>query len=248
MSDLLKVENLSVAYDDEPVVEAVSFAVQSGRLVGIVGPNGAGKTTMIKAILGSLQPLSGSVSIKGRTGPRAAQQITYVPQRASVDWDFPITVGEVVMQGRYGKLGIFRRPRAEDRQAVEKALAQVGMSALDRRQVGELSGGQRQRVFLARALAQGGDLFVMDEPFQGVDAATESAIVEVLRAIRADGGSVLVVHHDLSTVRDYFDDVLILNKTLVAVGPASTTFTTDNLQVAYGGRLTLFDSGEAILG
>jgi manganese/zinc/iron transport system ATP- binding protein len=244
----LEVSGLTVAYDDEPVVEGVSFAVMPGRLVGVVGPNGAGKTTMLRAILGSLDRISGTVRIMGDAGPKAVHQVTYVPQRASIDWDFPITVYEVVMQGRFGQLGLFRRPGSADHGAVKTALEKVGMLQYRDRQVGELSGGQRQRVFLARALAQGGDLYVMDEPFQGVDAATESAIVDVLRSIRADGGSVVVVHHDLSTVSEYFDDVVVLNRELVAFGPTDTTFTPENLRVAYGGRLAVFDSGEAIVG
>lgn len=244
---LLHVAGLTVSYDENPVVEDVSFDLGPGRLVGVVGPNGAGKTTMIRAILGTMRPLSGTVRIKGEAGARAARQITYVPQRASVDWDFPITVREVVMQGRYGRLGLFGRPKNDDTNAVEHALEKVGMSAFGKRQVGELSGGQRQRVFLARALAQGGELYMMDEPFQGVDAATETAIVDVLRSIREDGGSVVVVHHDLSTVRDYFDDVLLLNKRLIAYGPAAETFTTENLQRTYGGRLAVL-GGEAIVG
>lgn len=243
---LLSVDGLTIAYDAEPVVESVSFDVGPGRLVGVVGPNGAGKTTMIRGILGSIRPLAGEVRIKGKSGREAARQVTYVPQRATIDWDFPITVSEVVMQGRYSEMGLFSRPSKSDRQAVADALEKVSMESLSKRQVGELSGGQRQRVFLARALAQGGDLYLMDEPFQGVDAATESAIIDVLRAIREDGGSVVVVHHDLSTVRDYFDDVLLLNRTLIAYGPSSETFTADNLQRAYGGRLAILEEGALV--
>ncbi len=247
MTAALEVTNLTVAYDEEPVVEGVSFEVARGRLVGIVGPNGAGKTTMIKAIMDAIPPVSGAVSVGGSTGRAGRRKLIYVPQRASVDWDFPLTVRDVVMQGRYGELGLLRRPRDEDRRRVAEGLSKVGISDLAERQIGELSGGQQQRVFLARALAQEGEVYLMDEPFQGVDAATESAIIDVLRTLREMDRTVLVVHHDLSTVSDYFDEVLLLNKRLVAQGPTSEVFTPDLLQKTYGGKLATFGDRGAVL-
>ena len=242
----LEVRSLSVAYDGKPVVDGVSFAIDAGRLVGIVGPNGAGKTTMIKAIMGALPTISGEVAVMGKSG-RAARSLVYVPQRASVDWDFPLTVKDVVMQGRYGSMGLLKRPKQADRDAVQQALEKVVITDLAGRQIGELSGGQQQRVFLARALAQEGDVYLMDEPFQGVDAATETAIIDVLRELRGRGKTVLVVHHDLSTVRDYFDEIILLNVSLIAHGPTKEVFTPALLNKAYGGKLALFDDSQAAI-
>lgn len=246
MSDALEVQGLTVAYDGAPVVQDVSFKVSKGKLVGIVGPNGAGKTTMIKAMMDSLPIVSGRVEVLGEQGKHARRELIYVPQRASVDWDFPLTVRDVVMQGRYGSLGLLKRPRAEDRDRVASALEKVGITSLADRQIGELSGGQQQRVFLARALAQDGSVYLMDEPFQGVDAATESAIIDVLRALRTAQKTVIVVHHDLSTVRDYFDELILLNVQLIAHGPTAETFTPELLQKAYGGKLAMFDGAVVV--
>ncbi len=247
MSDVnppaLSVRDLTVSYDSEPVLEGVSFTVGTGRLVGVVGPNGAGKSTMIKAIVGTLPVDSGDVEVLGERGKKALRKITYVPQRGSVDWDFPVTVLDVVNQGRYGHLGLLGRMTADDRRVVADAISKVGLQDLARRQIGELSGGQQQRVFLARALAQRGDVYLMDEPFVGVDAATESAIVEVLRELRDSGRTVLVVHHDLATAPEYFDSILLLNKELIAFGDTHDVFTRDHLQHAYGGRLAIFEDG-----
>lgn len=241
----LSVRQLRVRYHETAVVDDVSFDVEAGRLVGIIGPNGAGKTTMIRGIMGAMPVDRGDVQVLGQTGRSALRELVYVPQRASVDWDFPLTVRDLVMQGRYGSLGLLRRPSRDDHARVDGALEQVAMGHLADRQIGELSGGQQQRAFLARALAQDGRVYLMDEPFQGVDAATESAIIEVLRALRARDHAVLVVHHDLSTVRDYFDDVLLMNVRVVAYGPTSEVFTSENLQRAYGGRLATF--GNAVV-
>ena len=236
----LTVRELSVSYGETLAVDQVTFEVEQGRLVGIIGPNGAGKTTLIKAIMGALPIASGEIEVVGKRGKHALRELVYVPQRASVDWDFPLTVRDVVMQGRYGALGLLGRVTKADRERVDSALDKVGIRALSDRQIGELSGGQQQRVFLARALAQDGSVYLMDEPFQGVDAATETAIIEVLRALRADGHAVLVVHHDLSTVRDYFDEMLLINVKLVAHGPTEDVFGAELLQRAYGGRLAMF--------
>ncbi len=239
--EALRVEHLTISYDREPVVADVSFIIPASKLVGIVGPNGAGKSTMIKAIVGAMQADHGDVWVMGEQGTGARKRITYVPQRGSVDWDFPVTVWDVVKQGRYGHLGLLGRLRKKDRQLIEESLEKVGMTEYVDRQIGELSGGQQQRVFLARALCQQGEVYLLDEPFTGVDARTESAIVDVLRALRDQGAAVLVVHHDLATVREYFDDILLLNKHLIAHGPTDEVFTRDNLETAYGGRLAIFD-------
>ena len=246
MTSAIRTLGLTVAYDANVVVKDVTFDIEHGGLIAIVGPNGAGKTTMLKAILGLIPSVSGSVEILGESGKKALKRATYVPQRAAVDWDFPLTVRDVVMQGRYQNLGLLKRPSDTDQAMVDDALESVGMTEFSARQIGELSGGQQQRVFLARALAQDGDVYFMDEPFQGVDAATETAIVDVLRTLRNDGKTVLVVHHDLSTVRSYFDRVLLLNKTLIACGPVDEMFTPDLLQQTYGGRLTFFGDSVAV--
>lgn len=239
----LRVEGLTVSYADEPVLQDVSFEARFGALMGVVGPNGAGKSTLIKAIVGALRPDAGRVEVCGSDAPRARRAITYVPQRGSVDWDFPVTVRDVVRQGRYGRVGLLGRFSRADHQIVEEALEQVGMTALAGRQIGELSGGQQQRVFLARALAQQGRVYLMDEPFVGVDARTEEAILAVLRALVARDAAVLVVHHDLSTIREYFDEILLLKREVIACGPTADVFTPEHLQRAYGGRLAIF-SGE----
>lgn len=242
MGEVLSVRNLSVYYGDQLAIENITFSLQKGRLVGVVGPNGAGKSTMIKAIVGSLKPASGVIEVFGSSDVRARRRITYVPQRGSVDWDFPVTVKDVVTQGRYGNVGLLKRFSAEDHAQVANALALVNLTDLAGRQIGELSGGQQQRVFLARALAQQGDIYLMDEPFVGVDAATESAIVDVLRGLRDAGKTVLVVHHDLATVGEYFDDVILMNRKIIAHGPIGQFFTPELLQKTYGGRLAVLDN------
>jgi manganese/zinc/iron transport system ATP- binding protein len=237
----LEVHDMTVAYHRRPVLWDVDFEVPEGKLVGIVGPNGAGKTTLIKAILGLVPLASGKVEIYGQPYRDQRHLVGYVPQRESVDWDFPVTVRDVVLMGTYGRLGWFRRPRRADRELADRCLDLVGMRPFSRRQIRQLSGGQQQRVFLARALAEQARIYFLDEPFAGVDAATESAIVDLLQAMRSEKKTVFVVHHDLQTVRDYFDWVLLLNMRLVAGGPVEETYTPENLQKTYGGRLTLLD-------
>ncbi|QDG54494.1 metal ABC transporter ATP-binding protein [Persicimonas caeni] len=244
MGHALEVNNLTVSYDRGPVVRDVSFEVDKGDLVGIVGPNGAGKSTMIKAMVGAHDPDAGRISVLGDTGKKATRRITYVPQRGAVDWDFPVTVRDVVVQGRYGHVGLLGRFSKKDRHLIDESLEMVGITDLQDRQIGELSGGQQQRVFLARALAQKGDVYLMDEPFVGVDAATEKAIVDVLRKLRDEGRAVMVVHHDLSTVREYFDKVLLMNGDLIAFGPTERVFSQKLLQKTYGGKLTVLSQGE----
>jgi manganese/zinc/iron transport system ATP- binding protein len=235
----LAVDDLTVAYAEKPVLWDIDLRVQPGRLMAVVGPNGAGKTTFIKAILGLTPRAAGEVRIFGQPYRRARRRVGYVPQRGSVDWDFPTTVRDVVLMGLYGRLGWFRRPGRREREQAEAAIAQVGLEGLADRQIAQLSGGQQQRTFLARALVQDADLYFMDEPFQGVDATTERAVIDLLRDLRERGRTVLVVHHDLQTVPDYFDDVFLLNVEKVAAGPVGEVFTDENLRRAYGGRLAL---------
>ncbi len=243
----LEVHDLTVAYRRRPVLWNVDFQTTEGRLVGVVGPNGAGKTTLIKAILGLTPLASGHVEIYGQPYAQQRQLIGYVPQRESVDWEFPVTVRDVVLMGTYGRLGWFRRPGAAEKAIADRCLAQVGLTDFAGRQIRQLSGGQQQRAFLARALAQEATIYFMDEPFAGVDAATEAAILELLRSLREAGKTVFVVHHDLQTVREYFDEVLLLNMRLVAYGSVREVFTQQNLQRTYGGRLTLLDqAAEAV--
>jgi len=235
----VSVRHLSVAYHKKPVLRDISFDIPEGQLIGIIGPNGAGKSTLIKAILGLLPLTGGEVFIYGKPYEKMRQMVGYVPQRESVDWDFPTDALDVVLMGRYGKLGWFRRPSAKDREIAMECLRKVGMDAFAERQISQLSGGQQQRVFLARALAQDAQIYFMDEPFVGVDAATEKAIIQVLQDLKAKKKTVLVVHHDLQTVTEYFDSTLLLNMRLIAFGPTQEVFHTENLQKTYGGRLTV---------
>ena len=233
----IEVTDLTVAYQDKPVLWDIDLDVPPGVLLSIVGPNGAGKTTLIKAILGLVRPAAGNILIYNKPYEAQRQIVSYVPQRGSVDWDFPTNVLDVVMMGRYGALGWVRRPGKKDRELSMHALEKVGMQAYTTRQISQLSGGQQQRVFLARALVQDATVYLMDEPFQGVDATTERAIVTLLQELRANGKTVVVVHHDLQTVTDYFDWVMLLNIRRIASGPVDETFTPDNLRETYGGRI-----------
>ncbi len=241
----IEVHDLTVAYRDKPVLWDVDLEVPAGVLMAVVGPNGAGKSTLIKSMLGLVRPAAGEVLIHGRPHAEQRRQVAYVPQRGSVDWDFPTTVLDVVMMGRYGALGWLRRPGRRERAMAMAALEQVGMQDFSGRQISQLSGGQQQRVFLARALVQDSALYLMDEPFQGVDARTERAIVAVLRELRAAGKTVVVVHHDLETVPEYFDWVLLLNVRRVASGPVEEVFTEENLRITYGGRVPFLPRGTA---
>jgi manganese/zinc/iron transport system ATP- binding protein len=233
----LTVEQLTVAYQRQAVLEDVSFSVPEGKLIGIIGPNGAGKSTLIKAILDFIPRVKGDIAIYGKPYKEQRHLVGYVPQRGSVDWDFPTNALDVVLMGRYGHIGLWKRPRKEDVMMAMQCLEKVGMASYAKRQISQLSGGQQQRVFLARALAQDASLYLMDEPFVGVDAATEKAIIGLLNELKAKGKTVLVVHHDLQTVRDYFDWVLLLNKKVITAGPTEEVFTYENLQKTYGGKL-----------
>jgi manganese/zinc/iron transport system ATP- binding protein len=233
----IQVNDLTVAYQDKPVLWDIDLEVPPSTLMAIVGPNGAGKTTLIKAILGLVRPAAGQVLIYDQPYTEQRRLVGYVPQRGSVDWDFPTSVLDVVMMGRYGALGWIRRPGEQERELALDALDKVGMRDFADRQISQLSGGQQQRVFLARALVQDAQIYFMDEPFQGVDATTERAIVTLLQALRASGKTVVVVHHDLQTVPEYFDWVMLLNVRRIASGPVDQVFTEENLRLTYGGRI-----------
>ena len=237
----IAVHDLTLAYQDKAVLWDIDIEIPQGVLVAIVGPNGAGKTTLLKAILGLLKPASGQVQVMGLPYKQQRHVVGYVPQRTSVDWDFPTTVRDVVMMGRYGQMGWFGRPSADDKSRVDAALEQVNMTEFADRHISALSGGQQQRVFLARALVQDAMIYLMDEPFVGVDVATEKAIVSVLQDLRKAGKTLLVVHHDLQTLTSYFDWALLLNVRQIAVGPVQEVITDENLRAAYGGRSAFFE-------
>ncbi len=243
----LSVYDLTVAYDRKPVVWDVGFDVPPGSLVGIVGPNGAGKSTLLKAVMDLIPRASGRVEVFGESYRRNRDRVGYVPQRESVDWDFPVDALDVVTMGLYREIGWCRPVRKKHRQMAMDALHRVGIADLASRQISQLSGGQQQRTFLARALVQDADLYLMDEPFAAVDAATERAIVELLNEMKQRGKTAVVIHHDLQTVPEYFDHVVLLNMRIVAHGPVSETFTPENLQKTYGGRLTLLEEVSAAM-
>ncbi|MCA9084657.1 MAG: ABC transporter ATP-binding protein [Planctomycetaceae bacterium] len=237
----LSVYDLTVAYHRKPVVWDVSFDIPAGSLVGVVGPNGAGKSTLLKAIMDLTPRASGRIRVFGAPYRQNRRRVGYVPQRESVDWDFPVDVLDVVTMGLYSRIGWCLPVRAKHKKLAMAALERVGMAELAGRQISQLSGGQQQRTFLARALVQEADLYLMDEPFAAVDASTERAIVEILRGMKQDGRTAVVIHHDLQTVPEYFDYVILLNMRVVAAGPVDDVFTSENLQKTYGGRLTLLD-------
>lgn len=228
----LTISHLTVAYNHQPVLSDITASIPQGTTCGIVGPNGAGKTTLIKAVVGLIKPIAGVINVLGGHYADHRNDIAYVPQRADVDWDFPATVFDIALMGRYGHCGWFARPKKYDKDITLHALATVGMYAHKDTPIGELSGGQQQRVFLARALAHDPQLYIMDEPFVGVDAVTEKTIVRLLHQLRAQGKTVIIVHHDLSTLHDYFDWLLLLNKKLIACGPTHTV-AREHIQQAY---------------
>lgn len=230
----VKVDDLTVAYNYKPVLWDIDLTVPEGVLMAIVGPNGAGKSTLIKAILGIIKPIAGSISIFGEPYAKQRKMVAYVPQKGSVDWDFPTTAFDVVLMGTYGSLGWIKRPGAKEKKIALESIEKVGMLSYRNRQISQLSGGQQQRVFLARALAQDASIYFMDEPFQGVDATTEIAIINILKELRKAGKTVIVVHHDLQTVPEYFDWVSFLNVKKIATGPVKEIFNDDNLTKTYG--------------
>jgi manganese/zinc/iron transport system ATP- binding protein len=244
----IEVHDLTVAYRTQPVLWDVDLELPAGRLIAIVGPNGAGKSTLLKAVLGLVKPITGWVKVFDQPYETRRSWVGYVPQRESVDWDFPTSALDVVTMGLYGRIGWLRRPTKVHRELAQRCLDKVGMGEYAGRQISQLSGGQQQRVFLARALAQDARLYLMDEPFAGVDATTERAILALLQELKEAGRTVVAVHHDLQTVAEYFDHVVLLNMRLVAAGPVAGTFTTENLQRTYGGRLTvLTQAAETLL-
>ena len=243
----LSIQNLTVSYHNQPVLWDINLEIPTGVMAGIVGPNGAGKSTLIKSLLELVPSLSGEVMVHGRPYASQRRRVGYVPQRSSVDWDFPTTALDVVTMGLYGRLGWLRRPGRKERNESLEALEMVGMSAYADRQISQLSGGQQQRVFLARALVQQADVYFLDEPMAGVDATTERAIIDILRRLRDAGKTLIVVHHDLQTVRNYFDWLLLLNVRVIASGKADEVFNIDYLRQAYGGQIALLNDSDALM-
>jgi len=233
----LAIRGLTVSYGEHPAVFSVDAAFQAAAMTAIIGPNGAGKSTLLKAALGIVPRLSGDVAVYGQSIEKARARVAYVPQRASVDWDFPTTVLDVVLMGLYRKMGLLGRLTGAHKARARDCLDRVGMADFGDRQIGQLSGGQQQRAFLARALAQDADLYLLDEPLAGVDAATETAIIDVLKGLKTEGKAIVAVHHDLATVRRYFDRVFLINVRRIAEGAVADAFTAENLHAAYGGRL-----------
>lgn len=243
---VFEVHDLTVAYGKKPVLWGIDFAIPEGSMVAIVGPNGAGKSTLLKTAFGLLDSLSGWVKFFDKDYEKVRKRVAYVPQRESVDWDFPATVFDVVLMGRYGHLGWIKRPSASDKKKAMDALKKVSMEEFKDRHISDLSGGQQQRVFLARALCQEADIYFLDEPFAGVDIVTEKAIFALLKKLKGEGKTVIVVHHDIQTVQKYFDWLVLLNVRLVASGPLKKTFTQANLNAAYGGRLDILSKAQEL--
>lgn len=243
----LEVHDLTVSYDKRPAIWNVDFSVPEGKLAGIIGPNGSGKSTLLKAAMGLVTPGSGYVKFFGKELSDARRLVSYIPQRESVDWNFPASALDVVLMGTYPSLGLFRRPRQAEREWAMECLAKVGMQDFGKRQISQLSGGQQQRVFLARALAQRADLYLMDEPFAGVDVATEDAIFTLLAEMKSKGKTLIIVHHDLQSAKKYFDWLILMNMRLVASGPAQELFTNELLEETYGGKLNLLSRMGTVL-
>lgn len=239
--EAFEVSQLSVNYDKTPVLWDISLTVPEKKIVGIIGPNGAGKSTLIKAALGLVEPISGSVTFFGKALAEVRGRVAYVPQRESVDWDFPITARNLVLMGCYGRLGVFKRPRKADYAAADHYLSMVGMAQYGDRQISQLSGGQQQRVFIARALLQEADIYFLDEPFAGIDLASERVIMKILHELKEKGKTLFVVHHDLNTAEDYFDWAILLNMRLIACGPVAEALTPETLNLAYGKSYALLD-------
>lgn len=238
---MVSVQQLHVSYYGKEAISDINFSFDEGKLVGIIGPNGAGKSTLMKAILGLIPNDRGEVKIFGQGVKDVRKRIAYVPQRSNIDWDFPITVLDTVLIGTYPNVGIFRRPKKADRAWAYECLQKVGMEKFSKRQIGELSGGQQQRVFLARALAQKADLFFLDEPFVGIDVASEEVIIRILKELRDEGKTVFVVHHDLTKVEDYFNDLILVNKKLIDYGPVKQVIKPEVMKRAYQIQFPLFE-------
>lgn len=236
---MISIKGLSVSYDRKMVLSNIYTEISEGSFCGILGPNGAGKSTLFKAILGLIPTNSGKILIDGKPIEKQRKRVVYVPQKGDIDWQFPATVFDIVLMGRYPHMKLFQRFSKHDKDLANQALQQMGIENLKNRQIGELSGGQQQRVFLARAICQEAEVFLLDEPFVGVDITTEEKIVDILKQLAIQGKTLLVVHHDLSKVEDYFDHVILLNQRIVAAGSTRTTFTDENINKAYGGQLTI---------
>ncbi|MEO0895367.1 MAG: metal ABC transporter ATP-binding protein [Bacteroidota bacterium] len=236
---VLELHNLTVVYESKPALWNVDYGIPKNQLIGVVGPNGSGKSTMLKAIMGLVEPSSGYAHIYGKPIDEIRGKVAYVPQRSSVDWDFPVNVFDAVLMGRYKGKNLFKRASKEDKEIAMEAIRKVQLEPFIKRQISQLSGGQQQRVFIARALAQQADMYLLDEPFAGVDAATENAIMTLLKEMNEQGKTILVVHHDLQSVQDYFDWLILMNTRLIAAGPTKEIFTQEQLQKTYGGKLNI---------
>jgi manganese/zinc/iron transport system ATP- binding protein len=245
--EVISVKNLTVSYQKKPAIKSINLKITEGSIVGIIGPNGAGKSTLIKAILGLLPYDTGEVKIFGKNLDESRKRISYIPQREQFDWDFPINVEDVVMMGRYSHLGMFSFPGKKDKEIVQEKIQKVGMQDFRTRQIRNLSGGQQQRIFLARALAQESDIYLMDEPFVGVDAKTERTIFDLMNELREEKKTILVVHHDLGKVTEYFDKLILINQTLVAYGDTDLVFNKELISKTYGGRLTILQKTEELI-
>ncbi len=245
--EVISVKNLTVSYQKKPAIKSINLKITEGSIVGIIGPNGAGKSTLIKAILGLLPYDTGEVKIFGKNLDESRKKISYIPQREQFDWDFPINVEDVVMMGRYSHLGMFSFPGKKDKEIVQEKIQKVGMQDFRTRQIRNLSGGQQQRIFLARALAQESDIYLMDEPFVGVDAKTERTIFDLMNELKEQNKTILVVHHDLGKVTEYFDKLILINQTLVAYGDTDLVFIKELISKTYGGRLTILQKTEELI-
>lgn len=242
MSNAVEVKDLSVSYSGKEVLQDINFSIEKGKLIGILGPNGAGKSTLIKSILGLIPRDKGGIKIDGKSVNSMRKEIAYVPQRSNIDWDFPITVKDTVLIGTYPKLGLFHRPKQKDKDYAMKCLEKVGMEDYCDKQIGQLSGGQQQRVFVARALAQDARFFFLDEPFVGIDVSSEEIIINILRELRDAGKTVFVIHHDLTKVEGYFDDIILINKELIGAGPVKNVFKPRLMEAAYKAPLTVLET------
>jgi manganese/zinc/iron transport system ATP- binding protein len=242
--NIIEVKNLTVSYNKKPAIKGINLNIKAGNVIGIIGPNGAGKSTLLKGILGLLPADTGEVKVFGKSIKEVSKRISYIPQREQFDWDFPVNVEEVVMMGRYAHLPMIGVPKETDKEIVKQVMKKVEMEKYSKRQIRFLSGGQQQRIFLARALAQESEIYFLDEPFVGVDAKTEQAIFNLMKELKEQGKTILVVHHDLGKVMDYFDKLILINQRLVAFGDAEDVFTPEIIQKTYGGRLTILQKSE----
>lgn len=245
--NVITVKNLTISYHKKPAIKGINLDIESGSVIGIIGPNGAGKSTLLKGILGLLPFDTGGVKIFGKNIDEVRKRISYIPQREQFDWDFPINVEDVVMMGRYAHLPVVGFAKQGDREIVDEVLKKIEMDKYSKRQIRQLSGGQQQRVFLARALAQESDIYFLDEPFVGVDAKTEKAIFHLMKELKDEGKTILVVHHDLSRVRDYFDKLIMINQTLIAYGNSNEVFTPELINKTYGGKLTILQKVDQLI-